>query len=57
MYGTAYGEGNLPISPQLREYIAMEPHKRNQIEKEWRKAQELRESPGKGGAKGAKKKD
>eukprot|EP00973_Karenia_brevis_P004691 643830-Karenia_brevis.AAC.1 len=44
MYGTQYGEGNLPISPVLREYMGIELGKRNAIEKERRKALELRDT-------------
>ena len=44
LYGTTYGEGNLPISPKLKEHMGAELSKRNVLDKERRKAVEVRTS-------------
>lgn len=42
MFGVQFGEGNLPICPALKDYMAAELQKKNAIDKERRKAIELR---------------
>ncbi len=42
MYGAAHGEQSLPISPELREHLAVQLSRRSAIEKERREAQETR---------------